>query len=537
MNETQQHLLRLLAEIDELCSEHGLTYYLAGGCAIGVFRHRGFLPWDDDADILMPFEDAQRLKELELRGLLQPNRAVIGFSDYGFSLVFRYVDTSTSTFYRGTYAYEDYPNGQFVDILTLSPGPDDDVLQDAFVDEFQVAKNIRTDWNNTAGMTRDARIKLKKRWNPFTRLLGKEVVSQHYQRRLFYSGKWDDCDTVFVCSPEGPQFLDKQLLDSGTIRLPFENIHLNVYGRTREGLALSYGSNWVEIPSSAAMRRVNHMIFTDLSFPYPLVQRDIGKVSNLALTRFMNRGVKATDYHNAVVRYDTSYGIAEFETILRTHQIEGIWNEADIDVDAMEQTQDFAAADSLFVRYYGMLKWPRLSFLKRGLPINDDALWAAWYPQFQRGNYLAALKAIRQVLSAEDEMSPRLKTLFESCVDADEYMSAFWSLDDYDVARDVIAKHRDDEYPSVVFLRGFLAMDIHDAKSSNDYERIHRVAVAALKAYPGDGELLYWDGLTLLELGRRDEALARLRAAADHAINGIVRLMAGDILHDEFRVG
>ena len=57
--------LEILIKLDEICEKHGLRYYLAFGTCIGALRHRGFIPWDDDIDVLMPYRDAKRLIGLQ----------------------------------------------------------------------------------------------------------------------------------------------------------------------------------------------------------------------------------------------------------------------------------------------------------------------------------------------------------------------------------------------------------------------------------------------------------------------------------------
>ena len=46
-------ILGIMKDIDELCNRNGIEYYLVGGSAIGAIRHKGFIPWDDDLDIIM----------------------------------------------------------------------------------------------------------------------------------------------------------------------------------------------------------------------------------------------------------------------------------------------------------------------------------------------------------------------------------------------------------------------------------------------------------------------------------------------------
>lgn len=52
--------LAILDEIDSYCITEGLRYSLAYGTLIGAVRHKGFIPWDDDIDLLMPRPDYDR---------------------------------------------------------------------------------------------------------------------------------------------------------------------------------------------------------------------------------------------------------------------------------------------------------------------------------------------------------------------------------------------------------------------------------------------------------------------------------------------
>jgi len=56
--------VEVLAAFDSLCRAHRLTYYLAYGTLLGAVRHGGYIPWDDDIDVMMPRADYDRLHKV-----------------------------------------------------------------------------------------------------------------------------------------------------------------------------------------------------------------------------------------------------------------------------------------------------------------------------------------------------------------------------------------------------------------------------------------------------------------------------------------
>ena len=63
ISEIQEVVLPIILEIDRICRKNNIPYALAFGSALGLYNYQGFIPWDDDADIVFNYEDLDRLIE------------------------------------------------------------------------------------------------------------------------------------------------------------------------------------------------------------------------------------------------------------------------------------------------------------------------------------------------------------------------------------------------------------------------------------------------------------------------------------------
>ncbi len=59
-SDVHQRLLVMMKDLHDLLCKIGVNYWLEGGSCLGAYRHQGFIPWDDDFDIAMTYEDYQK---------------------------------------------------------------------------------------------------------------------------------------------------------------------------------------------------------------------------------------------------------------------------------------------------------------------------------------------------------------------------------------------------------------------------------------------------------------------------------------------
>ncbi len=119
----QDELLKILLDIDYVCKKHDIKYMLCGGTLIGAIRHKGFIPWDDDIDLMMIRSEAEKLVVAMREEFPEKYMVGVPLCDE------QYVVKSIKIFKRGT-KYVEIPfaglskfDMLFVDVLVIENVP------------------------------------------------------------------------------------------------------------------------------------------------------------------------------------------------------------------------------------------------------------------------------------------------------------------------------------------------------------------------------------------------------------------------------
>lgn len=122
LKEIQQISLEILVDVHTFCEEHRIMYSLAYGTLIGAFRHKGFIPWDDDIDVIMPRPDYERF----LATYQSPRYKLLSSADKDCYVCFSRVYDDRETAIRTTFPFaRHYTGGLWIDIFPADGVEDD----------------------------------------------------------------------------------------------------------------------------------------------------------------------------------------------------------------------------------------------------------------------------------------------------------------------------------------------------------------------------------------------------------------------------
>ena len=229
----------MLFFVDELCRKHQLRYWVCGGTLLGTIRHKGFIPWDDDADIFLPWEDYQKLMEIfeETERYSMVGMGVSAESDY-CDLFAKIVDKRTICDKPAGTVQKISPLG--LDIFPLIGLPEEKSERHLFFVRYR--ELLRSIWQDFYATNGDL--------NTFPRWFDR-------QRAFLEQYDFDKSKYVGVLGTDyGERDCTFRDVYQTTLRMNFEDIMVNVPGGYQEYLTNLYG-NWSQLPDESERKPHN----------------------------------------------------------------------------------------------------------------------------------------------------------------------------------------------------------------------------------------------------------------------------------------
>lgn len=276
LREYQLFQLTILKEFKRICDAHHLTWWMAYGSLLGAARHKGFIPWDDDIDVVMMPHDYRAFRDICRTELSNDYYLQVHALNPANHISWQRIGVKQSTSLPQD--RRDVPGewGVCIDIFPLVSCPDPSTP--AFEDFL---KRLRAFDRASAKYiyAHDARITtgLRKMYNLWqSRRSDADDIARWcaLEEELLFDSPWKTSAFVAdIACIEASDSYEKAWFDH-TIELPFEDITVPVPQGYDCVLSRYYGENWAEIPDESSGLRWAHSgggndeVIVSLTEPY-----------------------------------------------------------------------------------------------------------------------------------------------------------------------------------------------------------------------------------------------------------------------------
>ncbi len=249
--------LDLLNEFSRVCKNYGLQWFAHAGTLLGAVRHHGFIPWDDDIDVMMPRKDYERFCAIAPAAFSYPYFFQSEETDPFYCRYFTRLRNSQTT---GIIVSEKqfhfpYNQGIFIDIFPYDNLPDDETELSLMKDRLLYLENLGWQFRNMVHFYIPKKDKgVIKRLNYFIKHLlyryllhsvgdYHRFLEEHHSLVTSYDGKEVKRVGEMIIPPLDRHVWKKEWLES-TVLMPFEMIQIPVPAAFEDVLSASFGENW-----------------------------------------------------------------------------------------------------------------------------------------------------------------------------------------------------------------------------------------------------------------------------------------------------
>jgi len=258
----QLKMLEMVKDIDKLCKENNIEYYLFYGSALGAVRHKGFIPWDDDFDIAMTDDNYYSfLKACEEQ--LDKNKYYVQTSEKEekYYLSFAKIRDITTTLIEEKNADIDITYGIYIDIFPLVGVPENKIKRSLLKINraFMLSANINVINNKLLNLI----------FGIILKIFGKKRVIKYCTKQCFKYKCKDYNNWISICDGDGFEINEVRKEVMGKPKyVKFENMKLPIPEDHDTYLRKTYG-DYMKIPSQEEIKRKEHTpYFLDLNLPY-----------------------------------------------------------------------------------------------------------------------------------------------------------------------------------------------------------------------------------------------------------------------------
>lgn len=259
MTASQEQLLKLLKEIDEICRENGIEYFLDGGTALGAYRHNGFIPWDNDADIAMTEENYYRFREACNLKYTDGSRVCWdAWTVPGYVSVFgRYISRDSSKIVQTSNFWdeENAAAGQLIDIFPLIPLPKDETEKAKMLTYYNVYDELLNDLKRHVGQRTDEFERVYAKAKRAMKFIGRRKVLSWFEKRI-YNRHIEDFDEYLYGDGHHavPLTVKREWIDEEPRYYPFEDTQLPVPAGCFDMFRQLYGDDYWMFPPGNELR-------------------------------------------------------------------------------------------------------------------------------------------------------------------------------------------------------------------------------------------------------------------------------------------